>query len=148
MFSKKAFPYVMPFWISLFVVIIMCCVMSMVNAGGIHFPGILRDILIGTAVAYASSVALPVNKWSEQFAGLFHAKHGTLTWTLLSNVIPTIIMGVLMTLLFTYLAIGFAPYYLAACISSLPLGLGVGYIAGLLVTPLAMKLTAILCSKD
>lgn len=57
-------------------------------------------------------------------------------------------MGVLMTLLFTYLAIGFAPYYLAACISSLPLGLGVGYIAGLLVTPLAMKLTAILCSKD
>ena len=138
----------MPFWISLFVVIIMCCVMSMVNAGGIHFPGILRDIVIGTLVAYAGSVALPVNKWSEQFAGLFRAKHGTLMHTLLSNVIPTIIMGVLMTLLFTYLAIGFAPYYLAACLSSLPLGLGVGYLAGLLVTPVALKLTGMMCTRD
>lgn len=148
MFSKKAFPFVMPFWISLFVVIIMCCVMSLVNAGGIHFPGIVRDILIGTVVAYIGSTALPVNKWSAQFAELCHAKPGTIAHTLLSNVVPTIVMGILMTLLFTYLAIGFAPYYLAACLSSLPLGLGIGYIAGLLATPVAMKLTALMCSKN
>lgn len=148
MFSKKAFPKVMPFWISLFVVIVMCCVMSLVNAGGIHFPGILRDILIGTVVAYLGSILLPVNKWSEQFAGLFHAKHGTVAHMLLSNVIPTIVVGILMTLLFTYLAIGFAPYYLAACLRSLPLGLGIGYIAGLLATPVAFKLTAMMCSQN
>jgi len=148
MFSKKAFPFVMPFWISLFVVIIMCCVMSLVNAGGIHFPGIARDILIGTVVAYIGSVVLPVNKWSGKFAGLFRAKSGTIVHTLLSNVVPTIVMGILMTLLFTYLAIGFAPYYLAACLRSLPLGLGIGYIAGLLATPVALKLTALMCSKN
>jgi len=36
---------------------------------------------------------------------------------------------------------------LAACLRSLPLGLAVGYVAGLLVTPLALKLTAMMCNK-
>jgi len=148
MFSKKAFPYVMPFWISLIVVIIMCCVMSCLNAGGIHFPVILRDILIGTGVAYAVSILLPVNKWSGQFTGLFHAKEGGLVFNLLRNVIPTIVMGILMTVLFIYLAIGFAPYFLAACLNSLPLGLAVGYLAGLLATPIALRLTGMLCTKE
>lgn len=114
----------MPFWISLIVVVIMCCVMSVVNTGGIHFPGILRDIAVGTVVAWAASVLLPVNAWSEWFCGLFGVKHGSAAFVLLNNVIPTIVMGILMTLLFTYLAIGFPPYFFAACLGSLPLGLG------------------------
>ena len=111
MFSKKAFPYVMPFWISFIVVVIMCCVMSIVNAGGIHFPGIMRDTAIGTAVAYAASVLLPVTHWSEAFTGLFPVRHGSAAYILLNNVIPTLVMGILMTLLFTYLAIGFPPFF-------------------------------------
>ena len=148
MFSKKSFPLVMPFWLSLVIVVIMCVVMSLVNAGGIHFPGILRDIAIGTVVAYGASVLLPVNKWSDGFAGLFKLKHGTLAYTLVSSIIPTVIMGILMTLLFTYLAIGFAPYFLAACLGSLPLGLAVGYVAGLVATPIALKLTGMMCTKE
>lgn len=147
MFSKKAFRFVMPFWISLIVVVIMCCVMSMVNAGGIHFPGILRDIAVGTMVAWGASVLLPVNAWSERFCGLFGAKHGSVAFVLLNNVIPTLVMGILMTLLFTCLAIGFPPYFIAACLGSLPLGLGVGYIAGLIATPIALKLAGAMCTK-
>jgi len=138
----------MPFWISLIVVIIMCCVMSFVNAGGIHFPGILRDILIGTLVAYIGSIVLPVNQWSAKLTGLFQIGQGSLRYALVSNVIPTIVMGMLMTVLFTYLAIGFTPYFLAACMNSLPLGLAVGYMAGLVATPIALKLTELICTKE
>lgn len=138
----------MPFWISFIVVVIMCCVMSMVNAGGIHFPGILRDITIGTIVAYVASILLPVNQWSAAFLKLFSVTHGTIAYALLSNVIPTIIMGILMTLLFTYLAIGFSPFFLSACLSSLPLGLGIGYLAGMIATPVALKLTSAMCTKE
>lgn len=148
MFPKKAFRFVMPFWISLIVVTIMCCVMSLVNAGGIYFPGILRDIAIGTAVAYAASVLLPVNRWSEAFTRLCRVRQDSVACTLLSNVVPTIVMGILMTLLFTYLAIGFVPYFLAACLSSLPLGLGVGYLAGMVATPIALKLTGMMCTRE
>ena len=147
MLSQKAFRFVMPFWISLIVVVIMCCVMSVVNTGEIHFPGILRDIAVGTVVAWAASVLLPVNAWSEWFCGLFGVKHGGAVFVLLNNVIPTIVMGILMTLLFTYLAIGFPPYFFAACLGSLPLGLGVGYVAGLIATPIALKLAGAMCTK-
>lgn len=138
----------MPFWISFIVVVIMCCVMSIVNAGGVHFPGVVRDIAIGTAVAYAASVLLPVTRWSEAFTGLFPVRHGSAAYILLNNVIPTLVMGILMTLLFTYLAIGFPPFFFSACLSSLPLGLGVGYLAGLIAAPAALKLTAVLCTKE
>ena len=148
MFPKKTFPFVMPFWICLIVVSIMSVVMGYVNAGAIHFPGILWDIAIGTAVAYAASVLLPVNKWSAAFTELLKLRHGTLLHTLMGNIIPTLVMGILMTLLFTWMAIGFPPYFLAACISSLPLGLAVGYIAGLIATPIALKLTTMLCTKE
>lgn len=148
MFSKKAFRFVMPFWIALIIVVIMCCVMSLVKTGGIPFPGILRNIAIGTAVAYAASVLLPVNRWAEAFPGLFRVKQGSLAYALLSNVIPTIVLGVLMTMLFTYLAIGCPPYFLAACVGDLPLGLGVGYLAGMVATPISMKLAACMCTKD
>ena len=138
----------MPFWIALIVVSIMCCVMSLVKTGGIPFPGILCNIAIGTAVAYAASVLLPVNRWSEAFAELFSASRGSIAYALLSNVIPSIVLGVLMTVLFTYLAIGFPPYFFAACVSDLPLGLGVGYLAGMAATPVALKLAARMCTKD
>ena len=148
MFSKKAFRFVMPFWIALIIVVIMCCVMSQVKTGGIPFPGILRNIAIGTAVAYAVSVLLPVSRWAEWFAMLFRVKQGSIVYVLLSNVIPTIIFGILMTLLFTYLAIGLPPYFVAACIGDLPLGLGVGYLAGLVAMPISLKLAAAMCTKD
>ena len=148
MFSKKAFRFVMPFWIALIIVVIMCCVMSLVKTGGIPFPGILRNIAIGTAVAYAVSVLLPVNRWAEWFAMLFRVKQGSIVYVLLSNVIPSIVLGVLMTLLFTYLAIGCPPYFFAAFVSDLPLGLGIGYLAGVVATPIAMKLAACMCIKD
>ena len=148
MLSKKAFRFVMPFWIALIIVVIMCCVMSLVKTGEIPFPGILRNMAIGIAVAYPASVLLPVSRWAEAFAGMFRVKQSSIVYALLSNVIPSIVLGVLMTLLFTYLAIGFPPYFFAACVGDLPLGLGVGYLAGLIATPISMKLTACMCTKD
>ncbi len=148
MFSKRAFRFVMPFWIALIVVVIMCCIMSLVKTGGIPFPGILRNIAIGTTVAYAASVLLPVNRWSEAFTRLFRVKQRGLAYALLSNVVPTIVLGVLMTVLFTYLAIGCPPYFLAACAGDMPLGLGVGYLAGMFATPIALKLAARMCTKE
>jgi len=148
MFSKKAFRFVMPFWLVLIIVVIMCCVMSLAKTGEIPFPGILHNIAIGIAVAYAVSILLPINRWSDAFAGLFHARQGSFAYALLSNVIPTIIFGILMTLLFTYLAIGLPPYFVAACIGDLPLGLGVGYLAGLVAMPISLKLAAAMCTKD
>ena len=148
MLSKKAFRFVMPFWLVLIIVVIMCCVMSLAKTGGISFPEILRNIAIGTAAAYTVSILLPINRWSDAFAGLFHAQQGSFAYALLSNVIPTIIFGILMTLLFTYLAIGLPPYFVAACIGDLPLGLGVGYLAGLVAMPISLKLAAAMCTKD
>lgn len=148
MFSKKSFKYVMSFWTSFLLVIIMSVVMTLVNAGAIHFPGILRDIAIGTVVAYGAGLLIPVGKWADAFAGLFKVQHGSLAFSLLSNVVYTLFFGILMTVLFTAMAIGFPPYFLQACLGGLPLGLAVGYIAGCIVNPVSLKLTRMMCTKE
>ena len=147
MFSKRAFPYIMSFWSAFGIVLTMCIIMSLVNIGTIAFPGIIRDIALGTAVAYSISVLLPVSKWADGFATLCKAKPGTLAFSLLGNVIFDLFIGIPMTFLFTALAIGFPPYYLFACLEGLPLGLGVGYVASAIVTPVALKLTMKMCTK-
>lgn len=148
MFSKKAFPYVISFWTAFLLVIIMSTVMSLINTGTIHFPDHLYNIALGTVVAYIAGLVVPIAKWANAFAGMFKAKPGTIPFSLLSNVVYTVFFGILMTVLFTALAIGFPPYFLQACLGGLPLGFLVGYIAGCIVSPIALRLTIIMCSKN
>lgn len=147
MFTMKKFPYVLQFWFALFMASIMTIVMGFINTGGIQFPGVLMDILVGVVLAYIAGIVIPVKKLADGFARLFKAKDDTLAFLLLSTVIYALYYSIVFSVFFTARAIGFPPYFLSAVISGIPSGFVVGYVVSIIVTPLALKLTYKMCSK-
>jgi len=147
MISRKQFKYVIIFWISLLVVAAMSIIMSLIKTGTVPFPGILKKIGVGFVVAYVASLMVPTVKWANGFALACKAKPGTVAYSLLENVIHTLFFGTLLTFVFTAMAIGFPAHYLTVCIHELPLGLFIGYIVGYIMSPIALKLTHLMCTK-
>lgn len=147
MFTMKAFKYVLPFWITLLVVIVMTVTMSLINGGAIPFPGILGQIAYGTAIGYILGLVIPVGKWADAFAGLLKARQGSLGYTLAINLVYATFFTVVMSAAFTAYFIGFPPFFLSAVAASMPVGFAVGYVVGVLATPLAVKLSMAMCGK-
>ena len=147
MFTMRAFKYVVPFWFSLIMGTVMTLALTYINAGFIPFPMVLRDILIAVCVAYGLGFIIPVNAWADRFAALFKAKNGSMHYVLATSAVFALFYTVVFSFLFTAIAIGFPPYFLAAAISGMPVGLIVGYIVGVAANPLALKLSLLVCSK-
>lgn len=147
MFTMRAFKYVMLFWFAIFMSTIMSLIMSYMNTGAIHFPEILLSILIGAAVAYVSGIVVPITKLADGFAALFKTKKGTFFNSALSNFIYALYYTTLFAVLFTAMAIGFPPYFLSAAFSGFLPSFLIGYVVALAITPVALKLTFMICSK-
>lgn len=149
MFKKSAFPHVMLFFIALIMVSIMATVMTLVNTGTIVFPELLKSIGIGMVIAIVLGELVPVIKWADAFAiGLCKRKPGSLGHILLQNLIMSLFYGIIMSLIFTYIGIGYPPYFWKAWLGGLPLGMLVGYVAGLVAGVVSNKIATALCSKE
>lgn len=138
----------MLFFTIFIIVVLMCVVMDLVKLGKVPFPGILRDIVLGTLVGYVLCRIFPVVSWGRAFAGIFGAEPGTLRFMLLNNAVMTVFFGIFLTLLFTALAIGFPPYYFQVFLSSLPLSFLLSYVSGFAAAPAAVRIARFLCTKD
>ena len=148
MFSMKHFPYVLQFWISLLMATAMTVIFSFIKAGGIFFPGVLMDCAVATAIAYVAGLVVPLKKLADGFAHLCKAKDGTLAHNLLSTLIYAIYYSIVFSVYFVAKAIGFPSYFLKAVISDIPLGFAIGYVAALIVTPIAVRITKKMCKKS
>lgn len=148
MFTMKAFKYVIQFWSSILMVIVIVPVFSLIYAGTVPFPGILRDMLVGFVVANVVGLLIPIYSLADKFAKLFHTKNGTIVYILLTTFIYSSFYVTFFGLFYTALAIGFPPNYLQVVINSIPLGFAVSYVISLAINPVAMKLTLWTCSKD
>jgi hypothetical protein len=146
-FSKNEFNYVMLFWMALMLSLVMSLVMTYANAGFIPFPGILLTILLGTCIAYIAGSVVPIAKLAHSLALACKLKEGKLLFHLLTNLVMAVYFATLMTIAFTAMAIGFPLHFWKAVLYSLPLALTVGYIAGVLLSPIAVKLAHLMCSK-
>ena len=147
MFSMKAFKYVSQFWFSFLMVLIIVPVFSLIYAGTVPFPGILRDMLFGLIIANAAGLVIPVYLLADKFAKWFRAKNGSFAYILLTTFVYSFIYVIFFSFLYTALAIGFPPYYLSVVIKGFPLGFTVSYIISVAINPVAMKLSYWMCSK-
>ncbi|MDR0324818.1 MAG: hypothetical protein LBI19_01815 [Oscillospiraceae bacterium] len=148
MFTMKAFRYVAQFWFSILMVLVIVPAFSLIYAGTIPFPGVLRDMAFGFVVANAVGLLIPIQPLADKFAGLFRAKNGTFSYILLTTLIFSSIYVVFFGFLYTALAIGFPPYYLQTVMKGIPLGFAVSYVLSVGINPIAMKLSFWTCSKD
>jgi len=147
MFTMKAFRYVVQFWFSFLMVIVIIPVFSFIYTRSIPFPGILRDMLFGFVVANVVGLLIPVQPFADKFAKLFHAKNGTFVYILLTTLIYCTFNVIFFSLLYTALAIGFPPYYLQVVVKGIPFGFAVSYVISVAINPVAMKLSFWTCSK-
>jgi len=148
MFTMKAFRYVVQFWFSFLMVIVVVPVFCYLAAGTVPFPGVLRDMLFGFVIANVVGLFVPVQPLADRFAKLFNAKNGTFAYILLSTFIYCSIYVVFFSFLYTALAIGFPSYYLQVVVKSIPFGFAVSYIISVAINPIAMKFSYWTCSKD
>jgi len=152
LFTMKAFKYVIQFWFSFLMIIVVVPAFSLIYTGRITFPGVLLDMLkgfiAGNIIVYVIGLLLPVQKLAEKFAGLLKAKIGTFAYNLLTTFIYVSFYVVIFGFLYTALAIGFPPYYLMVVLKGMPLSFTVCYVVGVAINPLAMKLSFWTCSKD
>ena len=149
MFTMKAFKYVIQFWFSFLMVIVVVPVFSLIYAGRIPFPGILLDMLTGfiagNVIVNVIGLFLPVQKLAERFVGLFNAKTGTFAYNLLATFVYVSIYVVIFGCLYTALAIGFPPYYFPVVLKGMPLSFAVCYVVGVAINPIALKLSFWTC---
>ena len=152
MFTMKAFKYVIQFWFSFLMVIVVVPAFSFIYTGHIPFPGILLDMLkgfiAGNVIVNVIGLLLPVQKLAEKFAGLFNAKIGTFAYNLLTTFIYVSFYVVIFGFLYTALAIGFPPYFLMVVLKGMPLSFAVCYVVGVTINPIALKLSFWTCSKN
>jgi len=148
MFSMKAFKYVVQFWFSFLMVIVIVPVFTYLAAGTIPFPGVLRDMLFGFVIANVVGLLIPVQPLADKFAKLFRAKDGSFVYILLTTFIYCLFYVVFFSFLYTALAIGFPPYYLQTVIKGIPYSFAVSYVFSVAINPVAMKLSLWTCSKD
>jgi len=152
LFTMKAFKYVIQFWFSFLMIIVVVPAFSLIYTGSIPFPGVLLDILkgfiAGNIIVNVIGLLLPVQKLAEKFAGLFRAKPGTFAYNLLTTFVYASIYVVIFGCLYTALAIGFPPYYLMVVLKGIPLSFAVCYVVGVAINPLALKLSFWTCSKS
>jgi hypothetical protein len=152
MFTMKAFKYVIQFWFSFLMIIIVVPAFSLIYTGCVPFPGVLLDMLkgfiAGNVIVYVIGLLFPIQKLAEKFAGLFNAKIGTFAYNLLTTFIYVSFYVVIFGFLYTALAIGFPPYFLIVVLKGMPLSFAVCYVAGVAVNPLALRLSLWICSKS
>ena len=152
MFTMKAFKYVIQFWFSFLMIIVVVPAFSLIYTGRIPFPGILLDMLkgfiAGNVIVSVIGLLFPVQKLAEKFAGLFNVKIGTFAYNLLTTFIYVSFYVVIFGCLYTALAIGFPPYYLMVVLKGIPLSFAVCYIVGVAINPIALKLSFWTCSKS
>jgi len=151
MFTMKAFKYVIQFWFSFLMIIIVVPAFSLIYTGRVPFPGVLLDMLkgfiAGNVIVSVIGLFLPIQKLAEKFAGLFKAKTGTFAHNLLTTFIYVSFYVVIFGFLYTALAIGFPPYFLTAVLKGMPLSFAVCYVAGVAVNPLALRLSFWMCGR-
>ena len=151
-FTMKAFKYVIQFWFSFLMIIVVVPAFSLIYTGRITFPGVLLDMLkgfiAGNIIVYVIGLLFPVQRIAEKFAGLFNAKIGTFAYNLLTTFIYVSFYVVIFGFLYTALAIGFPPYYFMAVLKGIPLSFAVCYVVGAAINPLALKLSFWTCSKS
>jgi hypothetical protein len=148
----KAFNYVIQFWFSFLMIIIVVPAFSLIYTGRVPFPGVLLDMLegfiAGNIIVYVIGLLFPVQKLAEKFAGFFNAKTGTFAYNVLTTFIYVSFYVVVFGCLYTALAIGFPPYFLIVVLKGMPLSFAVCYVAGVAINPIALKLSFWTCSKS
>lgn len=144
MFAKKAFPWIMNFWFSVFMTSIMTIVFTIYNTGSITPIQFLDGFWKGFLVSYLVGSVVPLGKLGAMLAQKIKAKPGSLAFNLISGIPSSVLLDVIMCFAFTYFAIGMN-YGLEALIfgalGSIPLGFVVAYPCSILLTPVALKLT-------
>ncbi|MDR1869674.1 MAG: hypothetical protein LBQ82_06790 [Treponema sp.] len=148
----KAFKYVIQFWFSFLMIIVVVPAFSLIYTGRVPFPGVLLEMLkgfiAGNVIVFIIGLLIPIQKLAEKFAGLFKAKIGTFVYNLLTTFIYVSFYVVIFGVLYTALAIGFPPYFFLVVLKGIPLSFAVCYIAGVAVNPIALKLSFWTCGKN
>lgn len=143
MIPKKYYPFVMNFWNTLFMTVIMTTVFTLYNTGTISLLPFLNDIWRGFLIGYIVSIIVPVGKMGQDLTAKLGATPGSVKYALLSAIPPTVVMVIVMCFAFTFFAIGLqfgAMALIMGALSSMPLGFVVAYLCGVLLTPVSMKL--------
>lgn len=142
-------PFVFVFVMSLFMSFVMGVVMSIamtVINGAPFIPAALAvQIVLATVVGLVVMLVLPVAQVGEKFAGLFHAKRGSLPFNMLQAIVINTVMTFCVSFAMTAYATGFADMpggvtFVMRWLGPIPLVWVIAYIATNLALPVGTML--------
>lgn len=148
MLKKSLFPHMMNLIVTLIMVSIMAIAMSLINTGAIVFIALLKEIAIGTLLGFVLLEMIPIGKLAFNFSTITcKQKPQSFGFILADNLIRTIFMTLVMNTLFTFMAIGYPPFFWQAWLGGIVPGFIIGYLAGLLAGAIGEKICHKICIK-
>lgn len=101
MFYKSHFGTILTTVLSLFMGLVMAIFIIFLN----HLPFTWVNFFELTAeinlIVFVASLFIPYNAWGTSFAGLFHLKEGTVAYSLVEGIIPSVVLNTLNTFICT-----------------------------------------------
>lgn len=58
-----------------------------------HFSNVFKIWAMITLVILLASMVIPYKEWSGKFTGLFHLKEGSISYKLVNNIVPSLILN-------------------------------------------------------
>lgn len=148
MVSKKYFGLVMGTWLMLAMAIVMAVVVQIITTGKVVFMASVIMAAEAFAINFITGLIIPAPKFGDKVAVMCSAKEGTFKFMAISTFIVAGIYVTIVSLVMTIISVGLSPMLVPAWLSVYPFVFIIGYVIAVLFTPIALKLTMLIVTKE
>lgn len=101
MFYKSHFGTILTTVLSLFMGLVMAIFIIFLNHLLFTWVNLFELTAEINLIVFVASLFIPYNAWGAWFAGLFHLKEGTVAYSLVEGIIPSVVLNTLNTFICT-----------------------------------------------
>ena len=113
----------------------------------LSFASFFKTAASAFTINFLASLVIPVGPWGLALAAKCNANPGTMKFALLTNFVMTLIYVTIISFGMTALDMGFSSMFLNAWLHAFPILLVAGYLACLIVQPIASRIANSACRK-
>lgn len=138
--SNKFFPLVVNILFALFMGTLMTLAMTLIFAKFIPFPGILSSIALAIIATFIASLIFPAGRIGGEIAKKYNRREGSISYVLLSSILPAIYFTIVVTAVNTISMTGFTQDFWLGFWGTVFIGIVIGYIVSVLSTPIILRI--------
>ncbi|MFV4916360.1 hypothetical protein [Lactobacillus delbrueckii] len=101
MFYKSHFGTILTLVLSMFMGLVMAIFIIFLNHLPFNWVNLFELTVEINLIVFFFSLFIPYNAWGDWFAGLFHLKEGTVAYSLVEGIIPSVVLNTLNTFICT-----------------------------------------------